>query len=150
MFEIRALIRFFDTGFILKFLIVVMFISLLPIAEVYVYIFLSGRISSYFMIAALTGSSLIGLILSYSLIKFRLKIIKQLINEGYYPEKEFYRLAGILVAGILIITPGFIGDLAGLFLFLPGISRKTGYVITRPIKDKMKELYEYMKLYELG
>ena len=150
MFEIRALIRFFDTGFILKFLIIVMFISLLPIAEVYIYIFLSDHISSYLMIAALTGSSLIGLILSYPVIKFRLKIIKQLINEGYYPEKEFYRLAGILVAGVLIITPGFIGDLAGLFILLPGISRKTGYVITRPIEDKMKELYEYMKLYELG
>ena len=150
MFEIRALIRFFDAGFILKFLIVVMLISLLPIAEVYVYIFLSGRISSNLMIAALTGSSLIGLILSYLVIKFRLKIIKQLINEGYYPEKDFYRLAGILVAGVLIITPGFIGDLAGLFILLPGISRKTGHIITRPIEGKIKDLYEYLKLYELG
>ena len=150
MFEIRALIRFFDTGFILKFLILVMFISLLPIAEVYIYIFLADRISTYLMIAALTSSSLIGLILSYLFIKSRLKIIKRDINEGYYPEKDFYRLAGIFLASILIITPGFIGDLAGLFIFLPGISRKIGFILTRPIEDKMKELYEYMKLYELG
>ena len=150
MFEIRALIRFFDTGYILKLLILVMFISLLPIAEVYIYIFLTGYISNYLMIAALTGSSLIGLIISYLAIKFRLKIIKQDINEGYYPEKEFYKLAGIFLASILIITPGFIGDLAGLFILLPGISRKTGHIITRPIEGKIKDLYEYLKLYELG
>ena len=150
MFEIRALIRFFDTGFILKSLIIVMLISLLPIIEVYIYIFLAGYISTYLMIAALTGSSLIGLILSYLVIKSTLKIIKQDINEGYYPEKEFYRLAGIFLASILIITPGFLGDLAGLFMLFPGISMKTGYLITRPIEDKMKDLYEYMKLYELG
>ena len=124
-----------------------MFVSLLPIAEVYIYILLSGIISSYLMIAALTSSSLIGLILSYGFIKLRLKEIKREINEDRYPEKEFYRLAGIFLASILIITPGFIGDITGLFILLPGISRKTGYILTRPIEDKMKELYEYMKLY---
>lgn len=150
MFEIRALIRFFDTGFILKFLILVMFISLLPIAEIYIYILLSGIISTYLMIAATTGSSLLGLILSYGFISSRLRVIKKNINEGNYPERDFFQLAGIFLASILIITPGFIGDLTGIFILLPGISRKTGYIIIRPIEDKMKELYEYMKLYELG
>lgn len=127
-----------------------MFISLLPIAEVYIYILLSGFMSTYLMIAALTSSSLIGLILSYLFIKSRLTIIKRNINEGYYPENDFYRLAGIFLASVLLITPGFIGDITGLFMLFPGISRKIGYIITRPIEDKMKELYEYMKLYELG
>ena len=127
-----------------------MFISLLPIAEVYIYILMTGYLSTYLMIASLTSSSLIGLILSYLVIKTRLNIIKRSINEGCYPEKDFYQLAGIFLASLLIITPGFIGDLTGLFILLPGISRKTGYIITRPIEDKMKALYEYMKLYELG
>jgi len=149
MFEIRTLIRFFDTGFILKFLILVMFISILPIVEVYLYIFLSCRISTYLMIAALTGSSLIGLVISYRLIKSRLTVIKTEIDEGKYPEKDFYKLAGLFIAGVLLITPGFIGDLLGIAVLIPGIGRKTGYIITRPIESKMKELYEYMKLYEL-
>jgi len=150
MFEIRALIRFFDTGFILKFLIIVMLISVLPIAEVYLYILLSGVLSPYIMIASLTGSSLVGLILSYGIIKSRLKRIKILINEDEYPEIDFYKLAGVFLGSVLIITPGFIGDLLGLILFIPGISRKTGYLLTRPMEGKVKELYEYMKLYELG
>ncbi|MCK5153687.1 MAG: FxsA family protein [Spirochaetales bacterium] len=150
MFEIRTLIRFFDTGFILKFLILVMLISILPIIEVYLYILLSCRISTYLMIAALTGSSLAGLIISYGLIKSRLKIIKLAINEGEYPENDFYILAGIFIASILLITPGFIGDLIGLIILLPGISKKVGFMITRPMEDKVKELYEYIKLYELN
>ena len=150
MFEIRTLIRFFDTGFILKFLILVMLISILPIAEVYLYIFLSCRISTYLLIAALTGSSLVGLIISYSLIKSRLKNIKSVINEGGYPERDFYKLSGLFLAGILLITPGFIGDLLGISILLPGLSQKIGYIITRPIEGKIKELYEYIKLYELG
>jgi len=150
MFEIRVLIRFFDTGFILKFLIIVMLISVLPIAEVYLYILLSGVLSPYIMIASLTGSSLVGLILSYGIIKSSLKRIKTLINEDEYPESDFYKLAGIFLGSILIIIPGFIGDLLGLILFIPGVSRKTGYLLTRPMEGKVKELYEYMKLYELG
>ncbi len=149
MFEIRTLIRFFDTGFILKFLILVMCISILPIAEVYLYILLSYRLSSFLLIAALTGSSLAGLIISYSLIKSRLKIIKSAINRGEYPEKDFYKLTGLFLAGILLITPGFIGDLLGISIFLPGLSKKIGFIVTRPMEDKVKELYEYMKLYEL-
>ena len=150
MFEIRTLIRFFDTGFILKFLILVMFISILPIAEVYLYIFLSGRISTYLLIAALTGSSLTGLIISYGLIKSRLKLIKTSIDEGEYPEKDFYKLTGLFLASILLITPGFIGDLLGISILFPGISNKIGFILTRPMEGKVKELYEYMKLYELG
>lgn len=150
MFEIRTLIRFFDTGFILKFLISVMLISILPIVEVYLYIFLSCRISTYLIIAALTGSSLTGLIFSYGLIKSRLKIIKTSINDGEYPERDFFILTGLFIAGILLITPGFIGDLIGIFILIPSISKKIGYFLTRPMEDKVKELYEYIKLYELG
>lgn len=150
MFEIRTLIRFFDTGFILKFLILIMCISILPIAEVYLYIFLSSRLSTYLLIAALTGSSLAGLIISYGLIKSRLKIIKLEINIGEYPEKDFYKLTGLFLAGILLITPGFIGDFLGLIILLPGVSKKIGFILTRPMEDKVKELYEYIKLYELN
>jgi len=150
MFEIRTLIRFFDTGFILKFLISVMLISILPIVEVYLYIFLSCKISTYLMIAALTGSSLTGLIISYRLIKSRLKIIKASINDGEYPEKDFYKLTGLFLASILLITPGFIGDILGMSILFPGISKKIGYILTKPMEDKVKELYEYIKLYELG
>ncbi len=150
MLEIRALIRFFDTGFVLKLLIIVMLLSLLPIGEVYIYIVLTGIISSYLIIAALTGSSLIGLILSYMIIKLKLKTIKAAINNDLYPETEFYKLAGLFLASILIITPGFLGDIMGFILLFPGISKKAGQVLTSPIEYKVKELYEYMKLYELG
>jgi len=150
MFEIRTLIRFFDTGFILKFLILIMLISILPIAEVYLYIFLSSEISIYLLIAALTGSSLSGLIISYGLIKSRLKIIKFTINDGEYPEKEFNRLTGLFIASILLITPGFIGDLLGICFLIPGLSKRIGFLLTQQMEGKLKELYEYMKLYELS
>ena len=149
MFETRILIRFFDTGFILKFLIIVMLISILPIAEVYLYILLSGIVSSNLLIAALTGSSLAGLLISYVSIKSQIKTIKISINEGEYPESNFYKLTGLFLAGILIITPGFIGDLLGIIILIPSISKKIGFALTNPMESKVKELYEYMKLYEL-
>jgi len=150
MFEIRTLIRFFDTGFILKFLILIMLISILPITEVYLYIFLSSEISTYLLIAALTGSSLVGLIISYGLIRSRLKIIKFTINEGKYPEKDFNKLTGLFIASILLITPGFIGDLLGICFLIPSLSKKIGSLLIQPMEGKVKELYEYMKLYELS
>ena len=150
MIEIRALIRFFDTGFVLKILILVMFFSILPIVEVYIYIFLANKIRTYLMISTLTGSSLLGLVISYLSIKSRIKTIKIHINEGEYPENEFHSLAGIFLASFLLITPGIVGDLIGLIILFPGINRKTGLLLTHPIEDKIIDLYEYMKLYELS
>ena len=38
----------------------------------------------------------------------------------------------------------------GIFIFIPSVSEKIGYILSNPMEDKVKELYEYMKLYELG
>jgi UPF0716 protein FxsA len=149
MFEIRTLIRFFDAGFILKLLIIIMLISLLPIAEIYIFIFLSARMSTYILVASLLTSGLIGLGLSYSIIRTKLRVIKGQIDRGNYPEDEFHSLAGVILASILIITPGFLGDLIGLLMLLPGLSRKAGRSVTRPMEPQIKEIYEYLKLYEI-
>jgi UPF0716 protein FxsA len=70
------------------------------------------------------------------------------VKEGYYPQREFDSFAGIFICGIFLIFPGFITDFFGILFLLPAFRVPIGRMITKRMPDKMKELYEYLKLYD--
>ncbi len=50
------------------------------------------------------------------------------VDRGALPARELFDGACLLVAGALLLTPGFVTDTAGFLLFLP------------PVRDKLREL----------
>ena len=75
--------------------------------------------------------------------------LREKIQKGEYPGAEFVELAGVLVSGVLLLTPGFVTDVLGLMLFLSPIRGLVGRAITRRASHYLKEAYEYLRLYEL-
>ncbi len=58
------------------------------------------------------------------------------IDQGALPARELFDGACLLVAGALLLTPGFITDAAGFLLFLPPVrdflrSRLARFIATR-------------------
>jgi UPF0716 protein FxsA len=149
MLEIRSLMRFLDSGFILRLLYLILLLSLIPIADVYVLLQLAELVSKHVLMAVVTATGMFGLFLAFLVIRGVLDTMHARIKAGYYPGVEFFELAGLLVAAVLLITPGFIGDVLGLFLLLPGLRRAIGRWVAASMEERFKELYEYLKLYEL-
>lgn len=149
MLEIRHLIRFFDTGFILKIFFLFLLFSLLPVGEMFFIIYLDSYVNTYLLVASIMILSFLGFILSYIRICFILNKIKKDISEGIYPEKRFMQLAGSFAASFFLILPGFISFLTGIFILFPGINRRVGKLVNSSSSSKTKELYEYLKLYDL-
>jgi len=149
MLELRTLMRFLDISFILRLLYIVLLCSLIPIADMAVLLELSEILPKYALLSAVTTSGLLGLLFSFLAIRGVLRNMNTKIKEGYYPRIEFFELLGLLPSAFLLITPGFFGDLLGLILLIPTLRRNLGKALAGHTEERFKELYEYLKLYEL-
>jgi len=141
--------RFLDSGFILRILYLILLFSLVPIADMYVLLQLVELVPKHILMAVVTATGVFGLFLVFLVIRSVLETMHGRIKDGYYPGVEFFELAGLLIAGVLLITPGFVGDVVGLLLLLPALRRAIGRLVAGSMEERFKELYEYLKLYEL-
>lgn len=149
MIEMRTLIRFADRGFVLKIFLLLLFFSLFPIGEVLLFFHAGAEFGNYFILACAAATGLLGLFIATSQAWRTIRKLRFKIQTGVYPEKEFQHLAGILLASFLLLIPGFITDALGLLFYLPFIRNLVGRGITKPMDHRLKQAYEYLKMYDL-
>ena len=99
-------------------LLLVLFVAI-PAAELYVILQAAHAFGVLETIAALLVISFVGAWLCRLEGFSTLARIQTALNEGRIPTKELQDGALILLAGALLLTPGFLGDVVGIFLLLP-------------------------------
>ena len=149
MLSMKVLIQFLDRGFVLKVLFLIMLCSLLPVADIFLLLYIRDYIGIYLLVALVASTGLLGLLFAYQQIRAILQALRTSVDDGRYPRMEFMNLAGALVASLLLLTPGFVTDLLGILLFLPLLRVFVGRSVNRRMEGRLKELYEYLKLYDL-
>lgn len=98
-------------------------ILLLPLAEIACFILVGRRIGLFATLSLVVLAAFIGMLLMRIAGFGVLARIRQAGLEGRAPGKEMADAAMILIAGILLLVPGFISDIAGLALLLPPVRR---------------------------
>ena len=58
-------------------------------------------------------------------------------------------IAGLFCGSLMLLTPGFITDIIGFLLLFPSIRDNVGKFVTARVSNKLREIYEYLKLYGL-
>ena len=149
MTGMKILLRFFERDFITKLLFLMLLYSLLPLSEIVLLLFIGDHLGKYFTLTCAASTGLFGVLVALSQLKAATNSLREKIREGVYPGAEFVSIAGVLIGGILLLTPGFITDVLGFMLFLPGLRDVIGRMITRRMERQLKELYEYLQFYEL-
>lgn len=91
----------------------------LPILEIYVVTQVAGSMGWLTTIALVIFVSLAGAVLVRGQGLSVLARIQRRLRSGEMPGKELVDGALVLVAGALLVTPGFLTDGVGLFLLLP-------------------------------
>ena len=147
MRDARGVVRFFDRGYIVRFLLSIMLFSLLIIGEIYMVLFLQRYMSTYLIIAVLALISLLFLPLCCLHIFYYIKRVRKRVRIGESPDRELMHFAGSVICGILLVIPGVMSDFVGLLLFFSIPKRIAGYLTMRHYKNRKKEMYEYLKLY---
>lgn len=90
-----------------------------PLLELYVIIQVASVIGGWETIALLIVESAIGAYLLKRQGYATLGKISQAVNEGRIPSNELIDGLLLLIAGALMLAPGFIGDILGFLLIIP-------------------------------
>lgn len=118
----------------MPFSIVPFLLLIIPIAEIGTFIVVGGKIGVLYTFGLILLTAILGSIL----LRWQgFQILGRLQSEsqaGKIPSKELVHGAMILVAGVLLLTPGFVTDTVGFLLFVPGIRD----VIWNAISSKIK------------
>jgi UPF0716 protein FxsA len=144
----KAVLRLLDRNFVTKLLILGLLYSLVPLAEIFLLIYLGNLIGYYFTLALAAFAGLVGMLAALREFRKNLQALRKKTRRGVLPTQEFINLTGVLAASVLLLTPGFITDTLGFLLFVPAVRNALGRWVLSKTRTDLKELYEYLKLEE--
>ena len=93
--------------------------TLIPVSEIYILITIGGQIGILPSIALVILTGIVGASLARSQGLQTLGRIRDSFQQGLVPGEELLNALMIAIAGIVLLTPGFLTDAAGLFLLIP-------------------------------
>jgi UPF0716 protein FxsA len=96
----------------------------LPVVEIYVLIQIGQVIGAWWTVLLLIADGFLGSWLMKREGSRAWAALQAALSEGRMPARQLADGALVLIGGTLLITPGFVTDLAGLFCVLP---------LTRPV-----------------
>lgn len=105
----------------MRFSIIPFLLLIVPVVEIALFIVIGGQIGVLWTLAMILITAIIGSILLRVQGFQILASIRDKIDAGQMPAKELASGAMLLVAGILLLTPGFFTDTIGFLLFVPPV-----------------------------
>jgi UPF0716 protein FxsA len=115
----------------------VLFVAV-PAAELYVILQAAHNFGVLETVAALLVISAVGAWLCRVEGFATLRKVQSALNEGRIPTRELQDGALILLAGALLLTPGFLGDVVGILLLLPPTRAVARTFLARILRDRVQ------------
>ncbi len=101
-----------------------LFFTLIPMAELYILIHIGGIIGGLNTVLLVIITGFIGAYLARMEGLNTMMKVRRNLNQGLMPAEELLDAFIILVAGLVLITPGLLTDTAGLLLLWPPTRNK--------------------------
>jgi len=117
-------------------LLVLVLIIGVPIAELYVFVQMSHAIGFFNSLLVLAGVSVVG---AWIVKRQGMRVWRRFneqVRRGAVPSREIADGVALLVAGALLLTPGFITDAIGVLLLLPPVRAVVRTVLARRSRGK--------------
>ncbi len=108
----------------------------LPLLEIAVFIEVGGGIGVLPTIAATLATALAGSLLLRTQGLAALGRARAQMDRGQLPAREMFEGVCLVLAGALLLLPGFVTDVVGLLLFVPPVREFLRYLIARHIAAK--------------
>lgn len=105
-----------------------------PIAEVAVFLIVGKAIGVLPTILLIIGTAVVGAFLLRQQGLAALVALQGDIRDGRVPAASIGHALMIGIAGVLLLTPGFITDTMGLVLFIPGVRRSMFRALSKAIR----------------
>ena len=120
--------------------------ALLLLADGFVLIVVSRRVGTYLLLAITGSTGVVGMALTLLAYRAEIGRLRRCVAEGSYPHRHIRRIIALLVASLLLVTPGFATDALGLAVLIRPIGWCVGAAGARVLRNELEALYEYMRL----
>ncbi len=94
-------------------------LTLLPVVEIVLLVWVANRTSGLFVLAVVIGTGILGAWLARRQGLQTLRRISSELDQGRMPAESLVDGLLVLVAGVLLIIPGFLTDIAAIALLFP-------------------------------
>ena len=105
----------------MRFSIIPLLLLVIPLAEIAVFVIVGQQIGLLATIALVIATAVAGTILLRVQGFSVLARVQREVAQGHMPARELVHGFMIMVAGMLLLTPGFVTDTLGLLLFIPPV-----------------------------
>ena len=117
-------------------LIIFLILFGIPIAEIALFIEVGDRIGLWATLGTILLTALVGTVLVRAQGMAVLTRIRQETEQGRLPVGELVSGACLVIAGLLLVTPGFLTDFMGFALLIPGLRLLIGTALVRALIRK--------------
>ncbi len=111
--------------------------TLVPALEIYLFVRIGGAIGLFNTLLVVLGTGFAGAALARWQGAETMFKIRQSLNQGEMPAEEMIDAALIFLAGMLLLTPGFLTDACGLLLLWPPSRRRCKIFMRRKFDQWM-------------
>ena len=126
-------------------ILLILFIAV-PIVELYFLVYLSSQIGFLYTLGIVIVTGVIGVELVKSQGKSALTQIQGQLSQGKLPATQIVEGILILVAGVLLITPGIFTDITGFLLLIPFTRRFVAFLLKKHFAHKIN-IVNYSEFY---
>jgi len=117
----------------MAFLLLIAFIAV-PLLEIAVFIKVGAEIGLWWTLAVVLLTAMLGTWMLRLQGLATLRRAQESLRRNELPLAEVFDGACLLVAGVLLLTPGFVTDSFGLLLFLPPVRLGLRHLLARHVK----------------
>ena len=118
--------------------------TLVPLAELAILVYLGGRVGVWWTIGSVLAVGLAGALLARAQGIAAVRQVVEALEAGRVPGDELLGAAVVLVGAVLLVTPGFLTDVAALVALLP----PTRALVVRALKRRLAGKYAEMRAAE--
>ncbi len=105
----------------MRFPVIPLFLLALPFLEIAGFVVVGQQIGLFYTLALVVAAGVLGAVLLRVQGFGVMTRVRRELDAGGDPSRELAHGAMILLAGVLLLIPGFITDIIGLLLFLPPV-----------------------------
>lgn len=116
----------------MRLLLILIFLGV-PILEIAVFIQAGDIFGLWPTLAAIVATAIIGGVIIRAQGLATLARARLALDEGRPPVREVFTGLCLLIAGALLMTPGFLTDTAGFVLLVPGVRESIGQWLVRTL-----------------
>ena len=121
--------------------------TLIPVAEIYLLISIGGHIGAMNTVLLVIMTGFAGAYLARLQGIQTMYRVRESLQQGIMPSGELLDALLIFIAGVVLLTPGFITDIAGILLLLPPVRTYLKQMavnrLNQWIKDQNIEFRQY-------